>query len=686
MVIVRAVLFALLFAALPGCQGCQNRKLTTGSKVGDRGPGPVEDQEGSQGQETHGTEDSGDFTDPGGDWSGAARTFSRVAVRGGDAPYFRLEFECDGDASTISLDGTYGCLSSKPLSVRVIRGFERWSVYRVIERRGASTREYFVSDPPGPGEGRPGFRGDVEVPEDQRDSEPPTGNHESSMSLSGFGVAFDWAVFPVSGGGATPSWAKTTPIKKAERRWIRSDRSSEAPAIDLCRSELEELLASGAKSFVIGARVMQETQVPWPTPAPEPTLSSELWSEPISREQVESQLHTLKDGRLPTDPGVGAPPPPRRPKPGDRADASARARPDGGSAPPTGSMSAERTPGTTFTASTSGGRRGSARRSAASERPSARADPAAAAGCPFTAELASASPDNKLLSDVRYSLALPENAGFCSWLQLDHALRLPAARMAGFDWAWTDPAGSNAAARVSIDVGAGEAIESHFGVPAIAFPSVFAGGPLVERALDELAWPLALKHGISATSDRIEPDHQWIVDRSSPLLAGAANAILSVSKSSADGEAGLRRRIEALAAFVQSGIPYVRVDGGGPPESREVTYRCGLRTPIATMLDGGDCDSKSVLLASLIRSIEPEVPLALVYCMSDDTPHMMLAVGCALHPGDLVTRFEGVDGVLVETTAEMPIGAEVEGISKLEPRVLSSTRAPDGSFERGRTP
>jgi hypothetical protein len=670
MVIVRAVLIALLFTALPGCQGCQNRKI-----IADPEASPAPDPKGPPPPLTPGppgTSDPGDVTDSDGDWSGAARTFSRVAVQGGDSPYFRLEFECDGDASKISLDGTYGCLSSKPLSVRVIRGFERWSVYRVIERRGASTREYFVSDPPGPGEGRPGFKSDVEVPEDQRDSEPPTGNHESSMSLSGFGVAFQWAVFPASGQGTAPSWA-TKPIKKAELRWIRSDRPSEAPAIDLCRSELEELLASRAKSFVIGARVMQETQVPWPSPGPESTLSAELWSEPISREQIEAQLRILKDGRLPKDPGVGAPPPPRRPKPGDRADASARARPDAGSAPPTGSVSAERTSGTTFTASASGGRRGSARRSTASERPSSRSDPAATAGCPFTPELASSSPDNKLLSDVRYSLALPENAGFCSWVQLDHALRLPAARMAGFDWAWTDPAGSDAAARVSIDVGAGEAIESHFGVPAVAFPSVFAGGPLVERALDDLACPLALQHGISATSDRIEPDHQWIVDRSSPLLAGAANAILSVSKSRADGEAGLRRRVEALAAFVQSGIPYVRVDGGGPPESREVTYRFGLRTPIATMLDGGDCDSKSVLLASLIRSIEPELPLALVYCMSDDTPHMMLAVGCAPHPGDAVIRFEGVDGVLVETTTAMPLGAEVGGISKMEPRVLSST-------------
>ena len=60
---------------------------------------------------------------------------------------------------------------------------------------------------------------------------------------------------------------------------------------------------------------------------------------------------------------------------------------------------------------------------------------------------------------------------------------------------------------------------------------------------------------------------------------------------------------------------------------RDGKVRCGLRTPVETLFDGGDCDSKSLLLAAMIRSVDPKIGLSLVHCMNGEVPHMILAVG-----------------------------------------------------------
>ena len=75
-------------------------------------------------------------------------------------------------------------------------------------------------------------------------------------------------------------------------------------------------------------------------------------------------------------------------------------------------------------------------------------------------------------------------------------------------------------------------------------------------------------------------------------------------------------------------VPYRTVnltDSDLVPDGKQ---RCGLRTPVATLLAGGDCDSKALLLASMLRAVDANIPISLVHCMNGQTPHMIIAVGC----------------------------------------------------------
>lgn len=109
--------------------------------------------------------------------------------------------------------------------------------------------------------------------------------------------------------------------------------------------------------------------------------------------------------------------------------------------------------------------------------------------------------------------------------------------------------------------------------------------------------------------------------------------------------------VEALTSFVQRAIPYTSV-----PPDRDGVERGGLRTPGATLLYGGDCDSKSLLLATLIRSVRPEVGLLFIGVNLDGEPHGML--GIAIDAPDCAKRIQhdGADFVLIESTSGFGIG------------------------------
>ncbi len=307
------------------------------------------------------------------------------------------------------------------------------------------------------------------------------------------------------------------------------------------------------------------------------------------------------------------------------------------------------------------------RPAAAAPAPAVGLSPGASAPAPGSA------PDPEALAR---SLAIPENAEFRAWAEGDHAFMAPRGsrhlvpftdwsddvgcitrREEGTKYLRPDCRAADHSVRVAVDRTYGEALEAHFGFPACAMEpircTVEDGGC---AAVEAAVAAMVAEHGIICTPERIMPDHQWLLDRSAPAVEDAARAVIRAYWGMG-APVSPRQRVEALTSFVQNAIPYRPVKGARDDLIRDGKMRCGLRTPIATLFEGGDCDSKALLLAALIRSVDAAMPLSLVYCFDGDEPHMVLAVGCTRIDGEAAVTLPGGDvQVLVETTSDWDVG------------------------------
>ena len=282
-------------------------------------------------------------------------------------------------------------------------------------------------------------------------------------------------------------------------------------------------------------------------------------------------------------------------------------------------------------------------------------------------------PDAELLSRA---LAMPENADFRAWYEAEaepkignpNFVAVPFDRWQDDDGCITRREGSTKFARpgceprdlratLAVDRTAAAAIEEHFGMPVDLLSKIacWKGDGSCEAV--ETAVRAKLRDcGILCTEELVMPDHQWIMDRSAPEIAEVARSVVEASLGDAPADITARGQVEALAGYVQAAVPYRTVKGPNDDLVQDGKQRCGLRTPGATLLFGGDCDSKSLLLASMIRSVDRAMPLALVHCMNGDTPHMILAVGCEAKPGEQCVAIDGTPVVLLETTTDRDLG------------------------------
>jgi hypothetical protein len=134
-------------------------------------------------------------------------------------------------------------------------------------------------------------------------------------------------------------------------------------------------------------------------------------------------------------------------------------------------------------------------------------------------------------------------------------------------------------------------------------------------------------------------------------------------KAKASGARDVRSQLAALASFVQH-LPYEI-----PPKLADGKERAGLRTPMATMIWGGDCDSKSLLLAGLVRSVDLcDATLVHVDNVPDGAPrpagaraddavgHMIAGFNVPARPEDFTIDQGRHRYVLVETTSDWRIG------------------------------
>ena len=114
-----------------------------------------------------------------------------------------------------------------------------------------------------------------------------------------------------------------------------------------------------------------------------------------------------------------------------------------------------------------------------------------------------------------------------------------------------------------------------------------------------------------------------------------------------------RERVDLYAGFVQSFSldtpPRYRLNTRG-----EELLVCGARPPMETLFEGkGDCDSLSMLLATLIAGLA-EVDWVLLTGVVAQENHLLVGASVAPAEGDLTIDHEGQTYVLYELTTRGP--------------------------------
>ena len=302
----------------------------------------------------------------------------------------------------------------------------------------------------------------------------------------------------------------------------------------------------------------------------------------------------------------------------------------------------------------------------------------------------------------------PRNASFDDWVARARVFEAPPRHLVRYGWRWEDHSsrivrfdGDRAVVdrnrapityeiEVPIDVSLAEELEAHFGFPRHALAFWYRSPEELLERLDAQQYALEAcgmrfvpadgstgelnmprtgagtrERGGADGPDRrtgsIGPDYQYLLDHSRDGLRPVAQEILRKAK--AAGARDLRSQLAALASFVQH-LPYEI-----PPKLADGKERAGLRTPMATMIWGGDCDSKSLLLAGLVRSVDLcDATLVHVDNVPDGAPrpagaraddavgHMIAGFNVPARPEDFTIDQGRQRYVLVETTSDWRIG------------------------------
>ena len=271
-------------------------------------------------------------------------------------------------------------------------------------------------------------------------------------------------------------------------------------------------------------------------------------------------------------------------------------------------------------------------------------------------------------------LAILENAGLRSFLQRTHAWPESRGATVREHWTWEDdrnallyegkcdaayidPNISPKVQRVEVllDTELFERLEQHFGyrdewLQRSWFTHEYQ---LVEasKAIEARLAEALRQRGIKLDGEMIGPDRDEIVRQSVPLLRPLAQAIVKAWRPIWNGPVH-DQRYEALTSFVQRAIPYASVKPRG-----DGIERCELHLPSTTVLHGGDCDSKSILLATLLRAIEPRLPIVLIDIKdAEGDYHTLLGVALPQRTCAETHKWNGLSYTLIESTNGFGIG------------------------------
>ncbi|MGJ8679372.1 hypothetical protein [Paraglaciecola sp.] len=134
----------------------------------------------------------------------------------------------------------------------------------------------------------------------------------------------------------------------------------------------------------------------------------------------------------------------------------------------------------------------------------------------------------------------------------------------------------------------------------------------------------------------IKPDHlRYIAESKSPLLPIAQALYQKVPENSET-----RTYINLLLSWVQS-IPYSTL------EDRSTSNGAGyLPPPLVVASNQGDCDSKSALMASLVRSLLPDAKMIMLYLPN----HALLGISLPFRTSERRLNIDGTEYLLMEPT------------------------------------
>ena len=154
------------------------------------------------------------------------------------------------------------------------------------------------------------------------------------------------------------------------------------------------------------------------------------------------------------------------------------------------------------------------------------------------------------------------------------------------------------------------------------------------------------RHGFKQHDDAIYLDYTRLTQQYSPKLIPLLRTLRQDST---------RELATAILGYVQS-IPYDK--------------KADFRRPLSLLsVNAGDCDSKSVLMLSMLRAADVNVPLVIVLVRK----HAFIGVGIPPTEGEKTASFSGVTYVLMEPVgpAMTPIGS----ISRRSQRALRKGKA-----------
>ena len=166
-----------------------------------------------------------------------------------------------------------------------------------------------------------------------------------------------------------------------------------------------------------------------------------------------------------------------------------------------------------------------------------------------------------------------------------------------------------------------------------------------EKALDQYLQDNYYSHFRSYLGQKaIKPDHLRYISENTAALLPIAQSVYDTLPTNSE----TRTYVNLVLSWVQS-IPYNEL------KNRLTSNGAGYLPPLSVVANNqGDCDSKTVLMASLVRSLLPDVKMTMVFLPN----HALLGIVLPFRTNEQTLDIDGMDYLLMEPTgpAKIPLG------------------------------